>query len=239
MLNKAEEVILGANEPTPSNGSSLSSPKSVVLPLSSLILLHLSLEYHKYTHTPFHIQQSFVFPQPLPIMKLSANFAVLLASISVTIASPIYDTTIVNKESAPLLSSTSAAEHEISNNYIVVFKKNVGDEVALAHHSWVTGIHEASISSLRKRSQIPLMKHHGDSDEDFPLDVDSLTGLKHTYKIPGGFTGYSGSFDDSVLEEIRKHSAVSLHPCPPLPRAYLATGVSCAHPETRARNTAR
>lgn len=153
-------------------------------------------------------------------MKLSANFAVLLASISVTIASPIFDTTVINKDSAPLLSSASAAEHEISNNYIVVFKKNVGDEVASAHHSWVTDIHEASLSSLRKRSQIPLMKH-GDADEAFPLDVDSLTGLKHTYKIPGGFTGYSGSFDDSVLEEIRKHAAVSSHPCsassPPLP----------------------
>lgn len=162
-------------------------------------------------------------------MKLSANFAVLLASISVTIASPIFDTSVVNKDSAPLLSSTSAAEHQISNNYIVVFKKNVGDEVASAHHSWVTNIHEASISSLRKRSQIPLMKHHGNPNEASPLDVDSLTGLKHTYKIPGGFTGYSGSFDDSVLEEIRKHSAVSSHPCSASsPGAYLATGVSCA-----------
>lgn len=157
-------------------------------------------------------------------MKLSANFAVLLASISVTIASPIFDTTIINEESAPLLSSTSAIEHEIANNYIVVFKKNVDDEVAFAHHSWVTGIHEASISSLRKRSQIPLIKHHGNANEASPIDVDSLTGLKHTYKIPGGFTGYSGSFDDSVLEEIRKHSAVSPHPCPPLPRSLSSNG---------------
>jgi cerevisin len=140
-------------------------------------------------------------------MKLSANFVVLLASISVSIASPIFDTTVVNKDSAPLLSSASAADHEIPNNYIVVFKKEVGGEVASAHHSWVTDIHEASVASLRKRSQIPLMEHS--SNSEVPLDVDSLTGLKHTYNSSGGLTGYSGSFDDSVLEEIRKHPAVA------------------------------
>lgn len=146
-------------------------------------------------------------------MKLTANFAVLLASISVTIASPIFDTTVVNKDSAPLLSSASAADHEIPNNYIVVFKKDVGDDAASAHHSWVTDIHETSVASLRKRSQIPLMEHASNGDEAFPLDVDSLTGLKHKYNISGGLTGYSGSFDDSVLEEIRKHPAVSSHLC--------------------------
>lgn len=158
-------------------------------------------------------------------MKLSANFAVLLASISVTIASPIFDTTVVNKDSAPLLSSASAADHEIPNNYIVVFKKDVGDEVASAHHNWVTDIHEASVASLRKRSQIPLMGHSS-SSEALPLDVDSLTGLKHTYNISGGLTGYSGSFDDSVLEEIRKHPAVSFSilPYSPLPRSLSRNG---------------
>jgi cerevisin len=164
-------------------------------------------------------------------MKLSANFAVLLASISVTIASPIYDATVVNKDSAPLLSSASAADHEIPNNYIVVFKKDVGDEVASAHHSWVADIHEASVASLRKRSQVPLMEHSNNVDV---LDVDSLTGLKHTYNISGGLTGYSGAFDDSVLEEIRKHPAVSSHllspHCPGYPGACLA-GVSYVQPE--------
>jgi len=36
-----------------------------------------------------------------------------------------------------------------------------------------------------------------------------LVGLKHTYNIPGGLSGYSGAFDDATLNEIRKHPDVA------------------------------
>jgi cerevisin len=158
-------------------------------------------------------------------MHLSAKFVLLLASISVSIASPIYDGTIIDKESAPLLSSISTAEHEIPNNYIVVFKKYVNDVSATEHHNWVADIHESSLASLRKRSQVPLVRT-GDDESIFNLDVDSLTGLKHIYNIAGGLLGYSGAFDHTVIDEIRKHPDVSpIWPC--FAGAYLSPRASC------------
>ncbi|KAL7271914.1 proteinase B [Rhizina undulata] len=138
-------------------------------------------------------------------MKISAKFAVLLASISVSIASPIFDTTVVNKDAAPLLSSTSSAEHEIPNHYIVVFKSHVDSDAASEHHTWVANMHKASVSELRKRSQLPIV---GSDDASF-VDVESLKGVKHTYDFGGELLGYAGSFDESVLNEIRKHPDVA------------------------------
>lgn len=147
-------------------------------------------------------------------MKLSSQFAALLASISisVSIASPIFDSAVVDKSSAPLLSSTSAAENEIPNNYIVVFKKHVDDSAASEHQSWVTSIHKSSISELKKRSQAPLLQvsDEASASDWFDTDLEMLNGLKHSYNISGLLSGYSGSFDDSVLDAIRKHPDVSL-----------------------------
>lgn len=140
-------------------------------------------------------------------VALSAQFLALLASISVTIASPIFDTTVVDKQSAPLLSSTTSAEHAIPNNYIVVFKQHVDGSAATEHHSWVANIHSAKVAELRKRSQIPILQSGGVVD-----DVEALTGLKHTYNISDGLTGYSGAFDETVIDEIRKHPDVSHAP---------------------------
>ena len=52
---------------------------------------------------------------------------------------------------------------------------------------------------LRKRGQIPLI---GDV-------ADAFKGLKHTLKIGSDFLGYSGHFDDSIIEEVRRHPDVS------------------------------
>jgi len=140
-------------------------------------------------------------------IALSAPFLALLSTITVTIASPIFDTTVVDKNAAPLLSSTSSAEHEIPNNYIVVFKKHVDSKKASEHHSWVADIHKSSSRELKKRSQAPLVEEtHGNSWFD---NVEALVGLKHTYDIPGGLQGYSGAFDDVVLNEIRRNPDVS------------------------------
>ena len=115
----------------------------------------------------------------------------------VAVASPIVVDTIHN-DAAPLLSSSNAVE--IPDNYIIVFKKHVTSTSALAHHSWVQDIHfeaENTKMELRKRSQIPMMVE------------DMFAGLKHTYDIAGSFLGYSGHFDESVVERIRRHPDVS------------------------------
>lgn len=50
-------------------------------------------------------------------------------------------------------------------------------------------------TELRKRSQ-------------FPFTTDIFAGLKHTYNIGGSFLGYSGHFDESIIEQVRKHPDV-------------------------------
>jgi len=67
---------------------------------------------------------------------------------------------------------------------------------------WVQDIHlesENQRTELRKRGQ-------------FPLTTDIFEGIKHTYNIAGDFLGYSGHFDDSVIEKVRRHPDVSSSP---------------------------
>lgn len=98
---------------------------------------------------------------------------------------------------APLLQSVNAKH--IPNSYIVKFKDHVKHHEAAAHHAWVNDLHvqtESRKLELRKRSSVPF--------------VDELMeGMKHTYNIAGSFMGYSGHFDDAVLEQLRRHPDVS------------------------------
>lgn len=114
-------------------------------------------------------------------------------------ASPVIVDSIHNG-AAPVLSSANAKE--VPDSYIVVFKKHVTAEAAAAHHSWVQDIHsdvENQRMELRKRSQ-------------FPFQDEMFEGLKHTYNIAGQLMGYSGHFDDSVIEQVRRHPDVSTFP---------------------------
>lgn len=111
-------------------------------------------------------------------------------------ASPVLIDTIHN-EAAPILSSTQATE--IPDSYIVVFKKHVTHASAILHHDWVQDQHieiETSKRDLTKRSQLP---------------ITVFSGLRHTYNIAGGLLGYSGHFDESVIERVRRHPDVSKH----------------------------
>ena len=96
--------------------------------------------------------------------------------------------------------SAKFAEHEIPDSYIVVFKDHVKENSAIEHHTWVQELH----TSLKKRSQIPLLKAGSEWLND------AADGLKHTFNLAGELLGYSGTFDESVVEEIRKHPDVSL-----------------------------
>jgi cerevisin len=83
---------------------------------------------------------------------------------------------------------------------MVIFKKHVTERDAGAHHSWIQTTHlshETHKQELRKRSQIPM------------ADDTIFEGLRHTYSIPGGFLGYSGHFDEGVIELVRRHPDVS------------------------------
>jgi len=127
-------------------------------------------------------------------MKFSSPF-LLLSFLALTSASPIFDTQVINREAAPLLSSVSASAKEIPNSYIVVFKDNVSSKAADKHRTWVTAKHH---TSLKKRGFL----------SDFADSIFEPVGLKHTFDLPN-FLGYAGSFDEDTLEDIRKHPDVA------------------------------
>lgn len=118
-------------------------------------------------------------------------------------SSPVFKTETIHNEAAPVLSSTQATE--IPDSYIVVFKKHVNHEAAAVHHTWVQDQHleiEKTKRHLSKRSQMPLT---------------TFGGLKHTYNLAGAFLGYSGHFDEDVIEKVRRHPDVSASHCSPNP----------------------
>lgn len=110
-------------------------------------------------------------------------------------SSPVIGGRTIHNEAAPVLSSTQAKE--IPDSYIIVFKKDVSHDAATAHHSWVQDQHvqvEKTKRHLSKRSQIPLT---------------TFGGLRHTYNLAGSLLGYSGHFDEDVIERVRRHPDVS------------------------------
>ncbi|KAI9845072.1 MAG: serine protease [Sclerophora amabilis] len=111
-------------------------------------------------------------------------------------ASPVFNTPTTHDGAAPILSSSTS--QEIPDSYIIVFKKHVSDESAAAHHHWVNQLHlstEGERMELRKRAQFPIM-------------TDVYEGLRHTYNLAGSLLGYSGHFDESVIEQVRRHPDV-------------------------------
>jgi cerevisin len=110
-------------------------------------------------------------------------------------ASPLVTIDTIHNGAAPLLSSLESKE--IPDSYIIVFKKQISPAAAFAHHSWVQIQHEEIENmkrELRKRDQIPMA---------------IFGGLGHTFDIAGGLLGYSGHFDQDVIERIRRHPDVS------------------------------
>lgn len=122
-----------------------------------------------------------------------------LALTAAASASPVLlDSTLQRSEPAPVITSSNAKA--IPDSYMIKFKPHVTHSLASAHHSWVQELHLSSTENrkaeLKKRSQEPLV-------EEF------FAGMKHTYNIAGSMLGYSGHFDESVIEEIRNHPDVS------------------------------
>lgn len=120
-------------------------------------------------------------------------------------AGPTFNAETIHGDAAPVLSSMNS--EVVPDSYIVVFKKHVDEKKAFSHHAWVKEMHETGESEraeLKKRSQ-------------FPLTTDIFEGIKHTYNVAGSFMGYSGHFDDSVIEQVRRHPDVSVQLLAPPP----------------------
>ncbi len=125
-------------------------------------------------------------------MKL-VSFSLLATA---ALASPVVNIGTIHNGAAPVLTSVNAKH--IPNSYIIKFKDHVSHHQTAAHHAWVMDIHTTAENSkfeLRKRSQLPFID-------------DVFEGLRHTYNIGGSFLGYSGHFDDSVIDQLRMHPDV-------------------------------
>ena len=112
-------------------------------------------------------------------------------------ASPRFGIDTIHNEAAPLLSSSES--QIIPDSYIIVFKKEVSHKSASVHHSWVQEQHveiENAKRDLHKRSQI---------------SFSAFDGLKHTFNIAGALLGYTGHFDESLVEKLRSHPDVGSH----------------------------
>jgi cerevisin len=110
-----------------------------------------------------------------------------------TAASPMVVDSI-HREAAPIISSTTS--QEVSDSYIVVFKKHVDPSAAAAHHSWVQDIHTTQgRTELKKRSL-------------FGFESDAFLGMKHTFNVAGSLMGYAGHFHEDVIEQVRRHPDV-------------------------------
>lgn len=127
-------------------------------------------------------------------MKSISTLA-LLPLLSFAWASPVLVDTIHN-EAAPVLSSINS--DVVPDSYIVVFKKHVTHALASEHHEWVQNTHHDCETMKMKR------------DLASQTAMVAFGGLKHTYNIAGALLGYSGHFDESVIEQVRRHPDVSL-----------------------------
>ena len=110
-------------------------------------------------------------------------------------ASPMIGVDTIHNDAAPVLSSSLS--QEIPDSYIVVFKKDVSSSSAAGHHEWVQEKHHECAKAkrdLHKRSQTPMQV---------------FDGIRHTFDIAGGLVGYSGHFDEDVIEKVRRHPDVS------------------------------
>jgi hypothetical protein len=140
--------------------------------------------------------QADTLPLSIPFINMRGLIGLSLLPLLASSA-PTFSTETIHEGVAPLLSSSNSIQ--VPDSYIVVFKKHVTEAAASDHHSWVQDVHlnsENERTELRKRSQ-------------FPFTTDIFEGIKHTYNIAGSFLGYSGHFDDSVIEKVRRHPDVS------------------------------
>lgn len=76
----------------------------------------------------------------------------------------------------------------IPNNYIVIFKYQTPQDKCEAHCTWAHELHCQRVSTSAYGA--------------------SLTGVNHRYNLPNGWSGYSGSFDETLKKEIEETDEV-------------------------------
>jgi cerevisin len=97
-----------------------------------------------------------------------------------------------NNNIAPLYISPDA--EAIANSYIVVLKDNLKSHEIKEHATWISSLTAKSNEKFRM--------------SDWLNPHTAAAGIEHVYDTPN-LKGYSGKFDDQVLEAIRQSDDVS------------------------------
>ena len=124
-------------------------------------------------------------------MKLSLIASALLVSTLANAKPLSYQD--ANNNLAPLYLSPEA--EVIAKSYIVVLKNHLSVDDIKEHAGWIKSISSSSESSRQKLS-------------DWLNPHAATAGIEHVYDTPN-LKGYSGKFDDNVLEAIRQSEDVS------------------------------
>ncbi|EFR04333.1 proteinase R [Nannizzia gypsea CBS 118893] len=82
---------------------------------------------------------------------------------------------------------TRAGVQTLADKYIVVMNDGMTDKDFDSHRSWVNRTHRRRL--VRRGAK-------------------AMTGMKHTYRFPTGMKGYSGHFDEQMINEIAKRADV-------------------------------
>ena len=108
-------------------------------------------------------------------------------------ASPLLANSNSNQP-APIVTSDNS--ETVPDSYMIVFQKDVSHDDALIHHNFVQDLHiQVEKTKAKKRDLAQFV-------------TSAFGGLKHTYHIPGRLLGYSGHFDEEVIEAVRRHPQV-------------------------------
>lgn len=92
--------------------------------------------------------------------------------------------------------NTDGAQDVVPNSYIVVMNSDVSDQQFDSHRNWAANVHHFNIESSGSTP---------------------LGGMRHTFNFLG-MKGYSGTFDETTINEIAENPLV----CPnPPPRANI------------------
>lgn len=123
-------------------------------------------------------------------MKLSLIASALLVTSLVNAKPLSYQDP--NNNIAPLYISPEA--EMIANSYIVILKDDLKSHEIKEHATWISSLAQKSNDNFKM--------------SDWLNPHASMAGIEHVYDTPN-LKGYSGKFDDQVLEAIRQSDDVS------------------------------
>ena len=85
----------------------------------------------------------------------------------------------------------TAREEVVPNSYIVVFKKDIPHDKCDAHCEWARTKVSERMGTMG-------------------ADAEQYSGVKHQYKLPSGWAGYSGSFSEDMVKDLEAADEVRL-----------------------------